>query len=78
MICEIIVIKSKENVYLVKCKSVAGIGPIGPRLERGTPMPPVKDCYATEQEAQIDANKLQSYIDEYESKRRRPKRRRGR
>ena len=52
------------------CRSAAGDNPVGSRLERGTPMPVVKDSYDNEAEAQVAADKLQSYIDEHESKRR--------
>ena len=41
-------------------------------------MPVVKDSYENEAEAQVAADKLQSYIDEYEAKRRPTKRRRKR
>ena len=41
-------------------------------------MPVVKDSYENEAEAQIAADKLQAYIDEYEAKRRPTKRRRKR
>ena len=63
--------------FAVRCRSAAGDNPIGSRFQRGTPMPEVKDSYDNEAEAQIAATKLQTYIDEYESKRR-PKRRRRR
>ena len=63
--------------FAVRCRSAAGDNPIGSRFERGTPMPEVKESYETEQEAQVAAGKLQTYIDEYES-RRRPTRRRKR
>tara|TARA_Y100000310_G_C20090555_1_gene538054 strand:- start:170 stop:421 length:252 start_codon:yes stop_codon:yes gene_type:complete len=63
--------------FAVRCQSAAGDNPIGSRLERGTPMPEVKESYETEQEALVAANKLQAYTDEYES-RRRPTRRRKR
>jgi hypothetical protein len=39
-------------------------------------MPEVKESYESEQEAQIAADKLQAYIDEYESKRKPSRRRR--
>jgi len=61
--------------FAVRCRSSVGDNPIGSRLERGTPMPVVKESYESEQEAQIAADKLQAYTDEYES-RRRPSRRR--
>jgi hypothetical protein len=41
-------------------------------------MPVVKDSYDNEAEAQVAADKLQSYIDEHESKRRPSRRRRRR
>ena len=41
-------------------------------------MPVVKDSYENEAEAQIAANKLQAYTDEYESKSRPTRRRRKR
>jgi hypothetical protein len=41
-------------------------------------MPVVKESYETEQEAQIAADKLQAYIDEYESKSRPSRRRKHR
>ena len=63
--------------FAVRCQSAAGDNPIGSRFQRGTPMPEVKESYETEQEAQVAAGKLQTYIDEYES-RRRPTRRRKR
>ncbi|MDC0065540.1 hypothetical protein OAK15_03670 [Verrucomicrobia bacterium] len=65
--------------FAVRCRSAAGDNPVGSRLERGTPMPVVKDSYENEAEAQIAADKMQSYyIDEYESKRRPSRRRRKR
>ncbi len=63
--------------FAVRCRSSGGDNPIGSRLERGTPMPVVKESYESEQEAQIAADKLQAYTDEYEGKRR-PSRRRKR
>ena len=56
--------------FAVRCRSAAGDNPIGSRFQRGTPMPEVKESYESEQEALVAANKLQTYIDEYESKRR--------
>jgi hypothetical protein len=41
-------------------------------------MPVVKDSYDNEAEAQVAADKMQSYIDEYESKRKPTRRRRKR
>ena len=41
-------------------------------------MPEVKDSYENEAEAQVAADKLQSYIDEHEDKRRPTRRRRKR
>ena len=41
-------------------------------------MPEVKDSYETEEEAQAAADKLQGYIDDYESKRKPSRRRRKR
>jgi len=41
-------------------------------------MPVVKDSYENEAEAQVAADKLQTYIDEYESKSRPTRRRRKR
>ncbi len=64
--------------FAVRCRSAAGDNPVGSRLERGTPMPVVKDSYENEAEAQVAADKLQSYIDEYEAKRRPTRRRRKR
>jgi len=64
--------------FAVRCQSAAGDNPVGPRFERGTPMPVVKDSYENEAEAQVAADKLQSYIDEYEAKRRPSRRRRKR
>ena len=63
--------------FAVRCRSAAGDNPVGSRFQRGTPMPVVKESYESEQEAQIAADKLQTYIDEYESKRK-PSRRRKR
>ena len=63
-----------QSRFRLRCQSGAGDNPIGSRLERGTPMPEVKDSYETEEEAQAAADKLQAYIDDYE-KRRKPKRR---
>ena len=63
--------------FAVRCRSAAGDNPVGSRFERGTPMPEVKDSYDNEAEAQVAATKLQTYIDEYESKRK-PSRRRKR
>ena len=39
--------------FSVRCWSVAAGIPVGSRLERGTPMPKVKESYESEQEAQI-------------------------
>ena len=39
--------------FAVRCRSSGGDNPIGSRLERGTPMPVVKESYESEQEAQI-------------------------
>ena len=44
--------------FAVRCRSSGGDNPIGSRLERGTPMPVVKESYESEQEAQIAADKL--------------------
>ena len=63
--------------FAVRCRSAAGDNPVGSRFERGTPMPVVKDSYENEAEAQVAADKLQSYIDEHEAKRK-PSRRRKR
>ena len=63
--------------FAVRCRSAAGDNPIGSRFQRGTPMPEIKDSYENEAEAQVAATKLQTYIDDYESKRR-PTRRRKR
>jgi len=41
-------------------------------------MPEVKESYETEEEAQAAADKLQAYIDEYESRKRPSRRRRKR
>ncbi len=62
--------------FAVRCRSAAGDNPIGSRLERGTPMPVVKESYENEQEAQAAADKLQAYTDEHEDKRRPTRRRR--
>jgi len=43
--------------FAVRCRSSAGDNPIGSRLERGTPMPVVKESYESELEAQIAADK---------------------
>jgi len=43
--------------FAVRCRSVAADNPVGSRLERGTPMPEVKESYESEQEAQIAAAK---------------------
>ena len=64
--------------FAVRCRSAAGDNPIGSRLERGTPMPVVKESYESEAEAKVAAANLQTYIDEYESKRRPSRRRRKR
>jgi hypothetical protein len=64
--------------FAVRCRSAAGDNPVGSRLERGTPMPVVKDSYENEAEAQIAADKLQAYTDEYEATRRPSRRRRKR
>ena len=64
--------------FAVRCRSVAADNPVGSRLERGTPMPVVKESYESEQEAQIAAKQLQAYTDEHESRRRPAKRRRRR
>ena len=64
--------------FAVRCRSAAGDNPVGSRLERGTPMPVVKGSYDNEAEAQVAADKLQAYIDEYEAKRRPTRRRRKR
>jgi hypothetical protein len=66
-----------KSRFRLRCRSAAGDNPVGSRLERGTPMPEVKESYETEAEAQAAADKLQAYIDEYESKRK-PSRRRKR
>ena len=62
--------------FAVRCRSSVGDNPIGSRLERGTPMPVVKESYESEAEAKVAAANLQTYIDEYESKRRPTRRRR--
>ena len=64
--------------FAVRCRSAAGDNPVGSRLERGTPMPVVKDSYENEAEAQIAAARLQVYIDQHEAKRRPTRRRRKR
>jgi len=64
--------------FAVRCRSAAGDNPVGSRLERGTPMPVVKDSYENEAEAQIAADKMQAYTDEHEAKRRPSRRRRKR
>ena len=37
--------------FAVRCRSSVGDNPIGSRLERGTPMPVVKESYESELEA---------------------------
>ncbi len=37
--------------FAVRCRSSAADNPIGSRLERGTPMPVIKESYESEQEA---------------------------
>jgi hypothetical protein len=64
--------------FVVRCRSAAGDNPVGSRLERGTPMPVVKDSYENEAEAQVAADKMQAYTDEYEAKRKPTRRRRKR
>ncbi len=64
--------------FAVRCLSVAGDNPVGSRFERGTPMPEVKDSYDNEAEAQLAADKMQAYTDEYEAKRKPTRRRRKR
>ena len=34
--------------FAVRCRSVAADNPVGSRLERGTPMPEVKESYESE------------------------------
>ena len=41
------------SLFAVRCWSVAAGIPVGSRLERGMPMPKVKESYESEQEAQI-------------------------
>ncbi|MDE2643989.1 MAG: hypothetical protein OSB55_14745 [Verrucomicrobiota bacterium] len=64
--------------FAVRCRSAASDNPVGSRLERGTPMPEVKDSYDNEAEAKVAADKLQAYTDEHEAKRRPSRRRRKR
>jgi hypothetical protein len=64
--------------FAVRCQSAAGDNPVGPRLERGKPLPVTQTEFNSEEEAKVAAAKLQTYIDEYESRRRPGKRRRRR
>ena len=67
-----------KSRFRIECRSAAGDNPIGPRLERGKPLPVTQTEFSTEEEAKEAADKLQGYIDEYEARRRPGKRRRRR
>ena len=62
--------------FAVRFRSSAGDNPVGSRFQRGTPIPVVKDSYDNEAEAQLAADKMQAYTDEYEAKRKPTRRRR--
>jgi len=44
--------------------------PIGPRLERGTPLPPYQHTYALEerQQAEADMDRVRKYIEQHHGK----------
>ena len=44
--------------------------PIGPRLERGTPLPPYQHTYALEErpQAEADAERIRKYIETHHGK----------
>ncbi len=44
--------------------------PIGPRLERGVPLPPYQHTYALEerQQAEADAERVRKYIEQHHGK----------
>lgn len=75
MICKFVVRQISQDCYQVKCKSVAGEHPIGPRLERGEPMPEIKKSYATESEAEKARRLIEDYHGRFEANRSKRKRR---
>jgi hypothetical protein len=74
--CRFTVKQISQNCYQVKCKSVAGENPIGPRLERGEPMPIIKKAYETEEEAEKARQRIEDYHGRFEAKRRKRRKRR--
>ena len=63
-------------MYSVRCRSVAGENLVGPRLERGEPMPLIEDAYERQEDVEKAAAKMQEYHDRFEAKRGKRKRRR--
>ena len=60
-LAEIIVIE-KDDRFTVHTSSPAGIGPVGPRLERDRPLPGVIWSFKTRDEAERAAQCLRSYV----------------
>ena len=76
MICKFVVKQVNQNCYQVRCRSVAGEHPIGPRMERGEPMPVIKDSYETESDAEKARRLIEDYYGRFEEKRRKRSKRR--
>ena len=67
-----------RDMFRVRCRSVGGESPVGPRFNRGEPMPEVKESYETEAEAKQAAERMQDYHDRFEEKRGKRNRRKRR
>jgi hypothetical protein len=76
VICKFLVRQISQDCYQVKCKSVAGESPIGPRLGRGEPMPNIKESYETESEAEKARRLMEDYYGRFEAKRKKRRKRR--
>jgi hypothetical protein len=54
----------------IRLTITANACPIGPRLERGTPLPPYQHTYALEerQQAEADMDRVRKYIEQHHGK----------
>ena len=54
----------------IRLTITANGAPVGPRLERGTPLPPYQHTYALEErpQAEADAERIRKYIEQHHGK----------
>jgi hypothetical protein len=66
---QVVVCPTEEGVYQLFIETlVTGRHPIGPRLEKGKPLPSYASSYASREDALRDASALQKYLDESEER----------